>query len=217
VDGRARLGEQARPLIERIPAGIYRELLADEVAKVVGLDPQRMGIALAPEEHGAEKSASSARRPLPAGERHVASRRNLVRQSVHLLVHYPEIADKIAGFDGLAAVDKPGIPLLMDLIQELRRQPCATTGALLERWRGRPDVEHLAKLAALECLIPDAAGAARELVGAIRQLIEEGAIRRREQLLSKHGREGLTDAEKAELQGLLRARTPPAADLGGRA
>jgi DNA primase len=217
VDGRARLGEQARPLVERIPAGIYRELLADEVAKVVGLDPQRMGIALASEEHGAEKSASSTRRPLPAGERHVASRRNLVRQSVHLLVHYPEIADKIAGFEGLAAVDKPGIPLLMDLIQELHRQPCATTGALLERWRGRPDVEHLAKLAALECLIPDAAGATRELLGAIRQLIEEGAIRRREQLLSKHGREGLTDAEKAELQGLLRARTPPAADLGGRA
>ena len=35
VDGRARLGELARPLLERIPAGVYRELLADEVAKVV--------------------------------------------------------------------------------------------------------------------------------------------------------------------------------------
>ena len=112
-------------------------------------------------------------------------------------------------------MDKPGIPLLMELIQELQRQPCATTGALLERWRGRPDVEHLAKLAALECHIPDAGGAARELLGALEQLIDEAALQRREQLLSKHGTEGLTDAEKAELQGLLRSRSNASSEAAG--
>ena len=84
---------------------------------------------------------------------------------------------------------------------------CASTGALLERWRNRPDVEHLSKLAALECLVPDAAGAAKELNGALRQLAEDGAFVRREQLLKKHAREGLNEAEKAELQALLRGRT----------
>jgi DNA primase DnaG DnaB-binding. len=77
---------------------------------------------------------------------------------------------------------------------------------LLERWRDRPDVEHLSKLAALECHIPDAAGAAKELAGAIRHLADEGAFVRREHLLSKHAREGLSEAEKSELQDLLRRR-----------
>ena len=46
VDGRARFGELAKPLLERIPEGIYRELLGDEIARVVRLDPQRLAIAL---------------------------------------------------------------------------------------------------------------------------------------------------------------------------
>jgi hypothetical protein len=91
------------------------------------------------------------------------------------------------------------------LIEELAQRPCANTGALLERWRDRPDVEHLAKLAAQECLV-DAAGAASDLAGAVQQLAAEAMEARQKLLLSRAGQ--LTEAEKAELQGLL-ARKPP--------
>jgi DNA primase len=208
VDGRARFAEMAKPLLERIPAGIYRELLGDEIAKAVRLDPQRLGIALHPEPERPQRQP--VRRPPASG------RRNLVRQAVHLLVHYPRIADKVGSVEGLASLDKPGISLIVQLVEELHDQPCATTAVLLERWRGRPDVEHLAKLAALECHIPDEAGAARELLGALEQLQEEAALRRREELLSKHGREGLSDAEKAELQALLRVPATRSAPAPGR-
>jgi DNA primase len=217
VDGRARLGELARPLLERIPAGIYRELMADEVARVVRLDPQRLAMALSGGTRETSSQAAEQRGPASrvathrTSQRPAVSRRNLVRQAIHLLVHHPQIADKVGAVSGLTTLDKPGVPLIIELIQELKRQPCATTGALLERWRGRPDVEHLAKLATTEC-IPDAAGAAKELVAAIDHLIEEGLAHRREALLSKHGSVGLSDAEKAELQGLLQAR--PAVDTG---
>ncbi|HEX2493937.1 MAG TPA: DNA primase [Steroidobacter sp.] len=210
VDGRARLGELARPLIERIPPGIYRELLADELAKLVGLEPSRMGIAV----NAPEPPPAAARSAVPAGKSGL--RRNLLRQCIHLLVHYPEIAHTVTESGALALVERPGIPLLLELLQELQARPCATTGALLERWRGRPEVEHLAKLAAMECLIPDAAGAARELSDAVHQLAREGAGRRREQLLSKHGREGLTDEEKAELQTLLTTHAGERAEADDR-
>jgi trehalose-6-phosphate synthase len=52
-------------------------------------------------------------------------------------------------------------------VEELRDQPCEKTAVLLERWRGRPDVGHLEKLAAMELLIADQAGAAQELRDAI--------------------------------------------------
>src|SRR5512138_2911812 len=204
VDGRARFGQLAKPYLERIPPGLYRELLADEVAKIVRMDRERFAKTIGVDELKAREPLKE--RPAQHGRPRTAatSRRNLVRQAIHLLVHYPEIADEAPDVEGIAGLDRPGIPLLLELIHSLQERPCATTGALLERWRDRPDVEHLSKLAALECLVPDAAGAAKELVGAIKQLAEEGAFVRREHLLSKHAREGLNEAEKLELQALLR-------------
>jgi DNA primase len=210
IDGRARFGELARPLLERIPAGIFRELLADEVAKVVGLSRDRVALVrgAAPAEPGpkAQPERAPASRAIAgtAPARLSAGRRNLVRQAIHLLVHYPEIADKVILNPALATLERPGVPLLIELIEELSRRPCANTGALLERWRDRPDVEHLAKLAAQECLV-DAAGAARELADAVQKLGEEAA-RLRTDLLSK--KSGLSEAEKAELQGLLARKIP---------
>lgn len=212
IDGRARLGELARPLLERIPAGIFRELLTDEVAKVVGLNRDHIslmaGTPPARDEtrepaHHSSMGAWSTSRPRAGGGVSVG-RRNLVRQAIHLLVHYPEIADKVGLNPALATLERPGVGLLIELIEELGRRPCANTGALLERWRDRPDVEHLAKLAAQECLV-DAAGAAKELAGAVQQLGEEAARLRTDLLLQKAG---LSEAEKAELQGLLGRKFP---------
>jgi DNA primase len=120
------------------------------------------------------------------------------------LVHHPEIADKVVLNPTVKTLERPGVQLLTELIEELSRRPCASTGALLERWRERPDVEHLAKLAMQEC-VPDARGAAKDLAGALQQLADEAATLRTDFLLKKAG---LSDAEKAELQGLLGRRAP---------
>ncbi|MBM0107673.1 DNA primase [Steroidobacter sp. S1-65] len=203
IDGRARLGELARPLLERIPTGIFRELLTDEVAKVVGLKRDHISLVAGTPVSGVE-TREPPRHAINRGPRVQAGRRNLVRQAIHLLVHYPEIADKVVLNPALATLERPGVGLLIELIEELGRRPCANTGALLERWRDRPDVEHLAKLAAQECLV-DAAGAAKELAGAVQQLGEEAARLRTDLLLKKAG---LSEAEKVELQGLLGRKTP---------
>src|SRR5210317_6336 len=42
VDGRARLAELARPLVSRIPPGVYRELLVDSLADAVGLTAAKL-------------------------------------------------------------------------------------------------------------------------------------------------------------------------------
>lgn len=202
IDGRARLGELARPLLERIPPGIFRELLAEEIAKTVGLKRDRLTSMLG---EGAEKAAAPEPPRRLMRPQAQTGRRNLVRQAIHLLVHYPEIADKVVLNPVLSTLERPGIPLLIELIEELAQRPCANTGALLERWRDRPDVEHLAKLAAQECLV-DAAGAATDLAGAVQQLATEAMEARQKLLSNRFGQ--LTDAEKAELLGLL-ARKPP--------
>jgi DNA primase len=210
VDGRASFGELARPLLERIPAGIYHELLADEIAKVVRLDPRRLAAAMntaAPAARAEERKPAppTARKPAAAG------RRNLVRQAVQLLVHYPGIADKVGDLTALKALDRPGIPLIVQLVEELHDQPCDKTAVLLERWRGRPDVGHLEKLAVMELHIADQAGAAQELLGALKRLLEEDETQRRyTELLTRHKRDG-SPGEPADLE------PPPGPDRGAAA
>jgi DNA primase len=210
VDGRASFGELARPLLERIPAGIYHELLGDEIAKVVRLDPQRLAAAM---NTAAPTARAEERKPAPPAQRKpaAAGRRNLVRQAVQLLVHYPGIADKVGDLTALKALDRPGIPLIVQLVEELHDQPCDKTAVLLERWRGRPDVGHLEKLAAMELHIADQAGAAQELLGALQRLLEEDETQRRyTELLTRHKREG-SPGEPADLE------PPPGPDRGARA
>jgi DNA primase len=214
VDGRAKLAALARPLLGRVPQGVYRELLIDELAQVVRMAPGRLSGSLQlgnGEKPQRPDMRSDVHETLekPGLQPHSAGRRNLVRQAIQLLVHFPAIAGTVADalIDALGTVDLPGVPLLMQLLGELKEQPCANTGALLERWRERPNSNDLAKLAMRECLAADAVTAAQELHGGLRRLTEETQpAQRREQLLTKHGIEGLSDAEKAELQGLLKAR-----------
>ena len=130
-----------------------------------------------------------------------------------LLVHHPASATAISGpqIDAVAAIDRPGIPLLAELLTQLREDPPASTAAVLERWRDRPEQGSLAKLASAVCLAPDAAGAAAELKSALNRLIiEESPVRRLDELMAKARDSSLDNAEKQELQGLLQARSPTA-------
>ena len=243
VDGRAKLVELARPLVRKIPSDVYRELLVNHLAEVVGMPAARLqdllnagGPATGDAGGGPapSRAASSSQQRGSFGDRGASGyersgglggarssashgsapgRGNLVRQAVTLLVHYPSAAVAVSGqqIDAVAAIDRPGIPLLAELLTQLREDPPANTAAVLERWRDRPEQGSLVKLATAVCLAPDAAGAAAELKSALNRLItEESPVRRLDELMAKARDSALDDAEKAELQGLLQARSPAA-------
>lgn len=205
VDGRAQFAEAAKPLVARIPEGVYRELLVDELARVVGMSPGRL-LSVWGNKAAEPAQQTNEVRSIDRNPPNSTGRSNLVRQAVHLLVHFPQSAQSVNP-SRLNTVDRKGVPLLIELINSLQANPCPTTGALLERWRNKPDYDSLARLAALECLVPDTKGAARELSDAVRRLTEEDQPKRRtDELLNKAGRMPLTEAESLELQGLLSAK-----------
>jgi DNA primase len=219
VDGRARLVELARPLVRRIPSEVYRELLVAQLAETVGMPAGRLGELLAAggepgpsgqaTEAGPGRGAASRPPHRPSGGAAVAGRGNLVRQAVTLLVHFPAAAQAIGAqqIEAVADLDRPGIPLLTELLTQLREDPPASTAAVLERWRERPEQASLAKLAAAPCFVPDETAAGAELRSALERLIhEESPARRLDELLAKARDAGLDGPEKAELQQLLRAR-----------
>jgi DNA primase len=207
VDGRAKLVELARPLIRRIPSDVYRELLVSQLAEAVRMRPARLAELLQAD----ERAAPAYGEPTPTGRRSarpapvaVVGRGNLVRQAISLLVHYPAAAAGIQRADALDRVDRAGVPLLVELLTQLREDPPASMAALLERWRGRPEHAPLSKLAATECLVSGTEAAAAEIRSAIERLVDEDTVTKLEALQQKAREAPLSAEDKLEIQSLIR-------------
>ena len=214
VDGRAKLVELARPLVRRIPSDVYRELLVTQLAEAVRMPANRLAELLgsdepAPPGRFESRAAAQVQARRASAPTHSTGRGNLVRQAITLLVHFPSAASGVTQdeIDAVGTFDRPGSALLAELLMQVREDPPSSTAALLERWRDRPEHTSLSKLALSEVLVVDLPQATAELHSAIVRLIhEESPARRLDALLAKAREDALTDQEKLELQGLLRAK-----------
>jgi DNA primase len=202
ADGRARFAESARPLYQKVPAGVYRELLLGRLAQVVGLPGERLE-ALWSQAPGTAPLPSEP--PAPRRARTGAGRGSLVRQAIVRLVHFPAIAAEVSPAErsGLDASEEAGIALLRELLDNLRDQPAQISAQVIQRWAGREGGESLQKLLEREEVITDAAAAAGELRAALVKLAELAAERRLEALETKSRNGSLTADELKEFQRLM--------------
>jgi len=218
ADGRARFAEIARPLVAKVPDGVYRELLIERCAEAIRLPAQRLRelweAGSGGTGGGASGSSAPARRATPGiavtgRTAKSAGRGGLMRQAVLALVHHPKIATRLQDpeLDILATLDDAGADILRALIADLREQPCANTGQLLERWRDRPEHERFARLASVESLVPGDEAALLELRDALGRLRDEQRRRRLDALLERERSAGLSGEEKSELQQLMASRS----------
>ena len=204
ADGRAKVAQAARPLLLQVPEGVYRRLLTERLAQAFGFQRTPEGIA---ELLGIRIGTAQA----PPARQTGAGRGSLVRQAVRLLLHFPQIAADIPEqhLHRIGTLDEPGIDVLSALAAELRITPAQTTAQVLERWRGRPEEPHLARLAGMEAMVKDAAAARRELHEALGRLYQESLRRRLDRLLEQDRNQGLSKEEKLELQQLMQELAHP--------
>jgi len=201
VDGKARLAELAKPLINRIPLGVYRELLIDSLAGSVGLSSTRLEKMIGQPQADAGRPAERTIR-LGRGRTAMSGRRpSVVRRAITLLLNHPSAGNKL-DIERLAAVNRPGVELLHDLIETVQAEPNITTAGLLERWRHDEEGRHLGKLAAGEVPEEEDFDAAAELAACLDQLALAGHRERIEFLIEKQKVSSLSDEEKAELRQL---------------
>jgi DNA primase len=207
ADGRARFAENARPLFLKVPDGVYRELLLERLATVVGLPPQRLGELWS---GTAAPGPAPAPAPVPlrrAGARTAVGggRGSLVRQAIVRLLHHPQIASEVSAQErlGLEASEEPGMPLLRELIDELQARPAQIPAQVVQRWADREGGEALQKLLEREEVFTDAPGAAGELKGALVKLADQAAGRRLEALEARSRSATLSADELQEFQRLI--------------
>lgn len=202
IDGKARLAELAKPLVNKIPSGVYRELLIDSLAATVGLSSAKLERMLG---QAADRPSMQATRPATESKRHRGTsgsgRPSVVRRAITLLLNYPGSADKL-NIEMLADVKRPGVDLLHDLIETVQQEPNITTAGLLERWRHDDEGRHLGKLAAIEVPPEEEFDATAELAACLEQLAIAGRRERIDFLIEKQKLNSLTDEEKAEFRAL---------------
>ena len=195
IEGRSRLQELGQPMLERLPDGAFRALAFSRLAELTGIASKE-----------SSKLSRRAAQNVPArtsvGTRKAGS---LVRRAIVLLLNQPSIAIGVAGTEALAALDRPGVPLLVELIELLRSHPHLTPDAIIERYREHALGRHLASLLAQPLHLED--GLEQEFHDCIDSILSENDRERdtsRLRDLTAKGLDALTTAERQELTELVR-------------
>ncbi|MEW7983822.1 MAG: DNA primase [gamma proteobacterium symbiont of Phacoides pectinatus] len=194
LGGLARLGEEAKPQLDRLPEGLFKEMMYQRLSQMIGVSSTQLKAA-----------------PPPRALRRAPGKGFLgtippVRRAIALLLSNPRLAlceDLPVAWQRL---DLPGITLLTELLELLKAQPNLTTAAVLERWRERPEGRHLQKLAGMLLDLPGE-GLAVEFEETLRSLTGRDLDLELEQLLEKSRTIALTDTEKAQLKQLLERKS----------
>jgi DNA primase len=195
LDGKARLAERTRPMLEKIPDGAFRDLMFARLSELTGVGAARSVEAPSPR---------TASRPRTTASTH---KRSLVRTAIALLLQQPALAQAIEPPYLFSALQQPGISLLMELIALCRERPDISAGALLEHFGEREEGAALHKLVLQDLLIPTEQFE-HEFTGAIAGLNRQTLKQREDELLAR-GLSELGTEEKRELLALqreLRAR-----------
>ena len=145
IDGRARLVEITQPLLGRIPAGPFRELMQERLKQLSGVN--------------GEPSLSSPSRSKTAATEKTDQRLSATAMAVSLLIQNPFLASEVT-LPVLPTIDKEsserGIALLMEIHNIANSNQNISSARIVERFRDQKIFRFLEKLAVWEHLIDEA-------------------------------------------------------------
>ena len=205
LDGRARLAEKARPMLAQIPEGAFAELMQAELSRLTGVS--QSNAANASDTRDRPRQQSFQKREQGDGSAATdLGRRTLVRQAISLLLGAPEVAITAEPPYPFAALDLPGISLLVALIELARERPEANASSLVEMFDGQPEYPALLKLLAAQ--IPgETEHQKADFLSAIDALNEHAVSGRVQMLQEKRNSGEISAEERQELSDIL-VRTP---------
>ena len=135
LDGRARLVGLARPALETIPEGVFRDMMFD---RLEGLAQHRL--------EGRKKERFAPVKPVQKAGK-PAQQRTPMRMAMAHLVQNPGLAVSAPNLDAFEGCDLPGFEIWRELVDFCAKSPNMTTAQLLELWHDHPAQSHLNKLA----------------------------------------------------------------------
>jgi DNA primase len=190
IEGRASFMEQAKPLLETLPAGTFADMMKKQLAVLTQMEPPGTGRVV----HGRFMPTHQARR---TGKKSPS----VIRHLITSLLHEPQLATKINLDESWLELAIPGMNVLKEILSALGDTPALTPAVLLERFRGSDHEKTIKALFAEEKLIAGDS-TEHEFLGAVERLKELAKKNRKDLLLSKST--ALSEIERTELRELMK-------------
>jgi DNA primase len=135
IDGRAKFVALARPELEKLPPGVFRDMMFDQLQSLA----QHRVVDRPAGRSKAARGASPAARP--------TQQRTPMRLALAHIVQNPSLAALASDLTAFEGCDLPGFEIYRELVDFCAKSPNMTTAQLLEIWRENPAQPHLQKLA----------------------------------------------------------------------
>ncbi len=214
LDGKARLSKLAAPLLAKLPAGVYKELMYQSLAQRTDMQVETLTRIVdptpAPEPEASTPAQKAAQRPAPRQRQPVARSQSgpngLVQMAIFLLLHQPSVVQSVQNTGPLEALPGDDAALLRELVELLKRRPESTTHMLLGHWYGTPEGELLNRLASQERLIPNE-GIENEFTDTLARLLkhpERQNFEARVDNIRSRNYADISDVEKQQIMQALR-------------
>ena len=208
-EGRAMLCKRVTPYLSKLTPGIYRQMMIDQLAQISKMDKVTLEASLQAETRPEPSSTKQAdniptaapppkRRKLATGKQP----KSLVRSALGLLLRQPTLAQKAGDIQRLKNVDKPGVSLLVEILEILQDNPQLNSAGLLLRYQASEHEPHLQKLMSQQILLEDDQSMEPEFLSALDALESSQHADRVDSLSIKGSPSLLSDEEKAELRKL---------------
>jgi DNA primase len=191
--GRTQLINLAKPHLQKITEGSYKQLLLNDLSRLTHIDTHRLNQLL----------ISSVATKLPEPNNSIS--RSPLRIAMALLLQNPEIYVAQGQHINLALLHKQDHHILISLMEQLKENPGSNTATLLEPWRDTPYFEALNKLAAWDHQVPEQE-LTREFMDTLHFLQKQHHEVTIQQWIAKARQEGLTELERINLQDMLKKR-----------
>lgn len=189
MEGRSQLLAIAKPHLEKIPRGFFREMMFSRLAELSGARLLDVG----------ENPATLV--PIPADKPSIPrqpQKSNLMRKVMSLLLQYPHLAKKLEQQSAVIEhLNFAGKDLFKDVLRVIAAEKPQNSAVLLESYRDSPHQKTIYALANLALNIPDG-GEESEFCGAVEQLLKQARKNRMSALIDKVERGESLSAEELQ-------------------
>jgi DNA primase len=192
IEGRAALINKAKSYLEKLPNGIFQELMQNKLkvlSKVETLDIIK------------QSTENNTRNRHTKGQ--ADTKLSIIRLTISLLLQNPELVEIIEDKNiNWALINLPGVDLLKKIVEIITTNPNVSLPCLLEYFRNTDQEKHIKIMMNHEFYI-SGAEVKEEFSGAIDRLIRQGTDNRLTQLIDKSRESGLNVQQQKELSTLL--------------
>ena len=213
MEGRARFSKIALPHIDNLPAGIFRELMLQELANKTGISKSSFSYseenAIRPPQEVEENSnlVATVTSNKSNNQSYESNPSFFINAAIKLLLHRPNLAHQVDQ-SILNKLENRATVVLRDSIKVLKKNSSPTSALLLGHWHGTTNEELLKKLANEEQLVPEEGIEVQfyDAITKILQISDESVISREISALKSKSYSSITDEEKKRLLKLLQMK-----------